>query len=235
MTPAKYLLYRLNFHKLLKKQADQLSKFVHYLKFAEWVSQNHDLELNDFRAPGSDYKRRYLVHEYLSNNKILNAPVSYLEFGVADGETLFWWLDKNTNPDSRFFGFDTFTGLPEDWGNYKKGTFDLKGIKPQVADSRVSLYKGLFQETLFEFLQSFDNSRKNFILLDADLYSSTLFVLTTIAPYLKTGDILLFDEFSAQEHEFLAYMHFLKAFPHIRVRTLAAANNYACVAFEVVA
>ena len=31
--------------------------------------------------------------------------------------------------------------------------------------------------------------------MDADLYSATLFTLTSFAPFLKKGDIILFDEF----------------------------------------
>lgn len=233
MTPAKYFIYRMNLHKIFSRQVDRFFKVLHFLKFAQWVSENQNLPLNDFPAKGIIYQRRYQVHEFVIKEKLKNEAINYLEFGVADGETIFWWLEKNTNPDSRFFGFDTFTGLPEDWGNYKKGTFDLEGKIPVVNDERAQLYKGLFQETLFDFLKTFSNDKKKFILLDADLYSSTLFVLMTIAPYLTTGDIIVFDEFSAQEHEFLAYKNFLQAFPDIHLKTLAASNNYGCVAFEV--
>lgn len=55
----------------------------------------------------------------------------------------------NTCPDSRFFGFDTFEGLPEDWtaGNTRKGGFDVGGAVPDLPDPRVRFVKGLFQET----------------------------------------------------------------------------------------
>ena len=41
--------------------------------------------------------------------------------------------------------------------------------------------------------------------MDADLYSSTLYVLTMLAPYLKAGDIVMFDEFTVPRHEYLAF------------------------------
>ncbi len=233
MTPGKYALYKLSAHKIFRPLTDRLFKVLHFLRFAQWVEENQQLEYNDFRADGSVYKRRYNVHELIAA-KLKDEPIHYLEFGVADCETLLWWISQNKHPESLFFGFDTFTGLPEDWGHYKKGTFDLQGVIPTVADKRVTLIKGLFQETLFNFLKTFPNDKKKFISLDADLYSATLFVLTTLAPWLRVGDILVFDEFSAQEHEYLAYTHFCKAFPHIGLKAFAAANNYACVAFEVI-
>jgi hypothetical protein len=233
MTPVKHWLFKLNIHGMMQPLTDRLFKLLYYFRFSEWLSDHRDLEVNDFPAEGNVYMRRYKVHGHIVKKEISNEPINYLEFGVADCETLFWWLKEHTNPSSRFHGFDTFTGLPEDWGIYKKGTFTLEGQMPQVDDPRVQLHKGLFQETLHPFLSTFDNSRKNIVLLDADLYSSTLFVLTTIAPFLKTGDIILFDEFSAPQHEYLAMVHFLKAFSYIRMTPFGAANNYACVAFRV--
>ena len=46
--------------------------------------------------------------------------LNYLEFGVADGHSFNWWMTENISLIHRFYGFDTFTGLPEDFGPIKK-------------------------------------------------------------------------------------------------------------------
>jgi hypothetical protein len=68
--------------------------------------------------------------------------------------------------------------------------------------------------------------------MDADLYSSTLFTLTTLAPYLKKGDIIFFDEFCVPTHEFLAVKNFTESY-YINLKPIAASNNFLFTAFVV--
>lgn len=51
----------------------------------------------------------------------------YLEFGVFQGTTINYIAQQKEN--ETIYGFDSFEGLPEDWGNIKKGTFDM-GLCP---------------------------------------------------------------------------------------------------------
>ncbi len=162
----------------------------------------------------------------------MGGPINYLEFGVADGHSFKWWLKENDNSNSRFYGFDTFTGLPEDFGPYKKGTFNNNNNVPVISDPRGQFFQGLFQQTLPGFLKSFDARNRMVLMLDADLYSSTLFTLTSLAPYLKEGDIIFFDEFVVPTHEFMAYKNFIDSF-YFRLKLIGAANNYYFVAFRV--
>ncbi|MEM3907849.1 MAG: TylF/MycF/NovP-related O-methyltransferase, partial [Nitrososphaerota archaeon] len=82
----------------------------------------------------------------------------------------------NNNPESRFFGFDSFSGLPEYWfKDFPAGPFNVGGKIPVIDDNRVNFVKGLFQDTLPDFLRTFKPRNKLIILLDADLYSSTMF------------------------------------------------------------
>ena len=69
-------------------------------------------------------------------------------------------------------------------------------------------------------------------MLDADLYTATLFVLTSLAPFLKKDDIIFFDEFVVPTHEFMAYHQFINSY-YFDLELLGAANNYYFVAFKV--
>jgi len=159
--------------------------------------------------------------------------INYIEFGVAWGESFKWWLKQNKNASSCFYGFDTFDGLPEDWGPFKKGSFSSNNELPDINnDARGKFLKGLFQQTVPGFVKELDNSKRNVILLDADLYSATLYALTSLAPYLKKGDIIFFDEFVVPTHEFKAYSDFIQSY-YINLELIAAANNYYFVAFKV--
>ncbi len=123
-----------------------------------------------------------------------------LEFGVFNGYSIHQFAGLNQNPESRFVGFDSFEGLPEDWtGKCPKGTFSQKGVLPEVRDTRITFVKGWFSDTLISYLQGTD-SRDRIIIchFDADLYSSTLFCLTTILQRFHHF-YFFFDEFSGQE------------------------------------
>jgi hypothetical protein len=158
----------------------------------------------------------------------------YLEFGVASGSSFFWWMKKNTNPGSLFRGFDTFEGLPEDWGGFKKGAMAFN--QTESKDDRGEFFRGIFQETLHPFIESNKDLLQNkpkIIHLDADLFSSTIFVLSQLYPYLKKGDIIFFDEFNVANHEFLAFKIFTESF-YVKLKPVGAVNNFYQTAFVVV-
>ena len=119
----------------------------------------------------------------------------FLEFGVFKGDSIKWWVNNCTHNSSKFYGFDTFTGLPEDFGMIKKGGYSANNLIPEVSNTQCLFIQGLFQETLFPFLKDYPNDQRKVIHIDCDLYSSTLYVLTTLGPYLKESDIIIFDEF----------------------------------------
>jgi O-methyltransferase len=202
-------------------------------KFSLWVSKNRKVAYNDFPSKW-DYNKRYAFYKWVIDKESLsNSAFNYLEFGVADGHSFRWFVQQNTHPESRFYGFDTFTGLPEDFGVYKKGVFNTNNQVPQIADARVKFYQGLFQQTVPGFLSELNNSKRNVVMMDADLYSATLYVLASIAPFLKKGDLIFFDEFAVPTHEFKALYDFLQAYM-LNIELIGAANNYYFAAFKVV-
>jgi O-methyltransferase len=205
------------------------------IRLSRWISQQPRAAiLNDFYQPFRDYAKRHTLHDHvIEREHIRSSPILYLEFGVASATSFTWWLEANKHPDSRFYGFDTFEGLPEDWGFYKKGA--MTSDAPVAIDPRAIFVKGLFQDTLFEFLKTHDinDGRKKIIHMDADLFSSTLFVLTTLAQYLNNGDVIMFDEFNVPNHEFHAFTCFSDSY-YIKTELIGAVNNYYQVAFRIV-
>ena len=207
---------------------------IYLSKISEWHLKQPKIKFNDFYTKGWDYSKRYKLYEFLFEEEKVNDKIKYLEFGVAAGHSFKWWVEHNTNAEAEFHGFDTFTGLPEDWGPFKAGAMSNGNKPPEINDKRVTFYTGLFQQTLPGFIEKLkqDNSKRKVIHLDADLYSATLYVLTMLAPYLKKGDIIMFDEFAVPQSEFLAYTDFVRSF-YIDLELIAAANNYFFVAFKV--
>ena len=76
-------------------------------------------------------------HFVFINEQILkNCDIDYLEFGVYKGESIIAWTNINSSERSRFFGFDTFEGLPSEWlSDAPKGTFSTNGEIPWINDA----------------------------------------------------------------------------------------------------
>lgn len=209
----------------------------HFNKMILWIYKNRSgLILNDFFSIKRDYSKRYRLYSALVTHFKLEAePITYMEFGVAHGASFQWWLKENKNSSSAFFGFDTFEGLPENWGGfYSKG--DMKADVPQFSDSRGKFIKGLFQDTLNRFIEEtrplLSSAQRRVIHMDADLYSATFFALSQLYPFLRKGDIILFDEFNVPMHEFKAYIEFTASF-YVKLKPVAAVNNFYQAAFVV--
>jgi hypothetical protein len=228
----KRLFIQLQLHKIFGAFISFFSNITYLTHFSRWAYQNKKIAYNDFPTKWSYDKRYPLYNWVIKNESLFDVPVNYLEFGVASGKSFQWFLEQNKHPQSRFYGFDTFGGLPEDWGPFKKGSFSNQNKPPVITDERGKFYTGLFQQTLPVFIKELDNSRRNILMMDADLYSATLYALTTLAPYLKKDDIIFFDEFVVPTHEFKAYLDFTQSY-YINLELIAAANNYYFVAFKV--
>jgi O-methyltransferase len=202
-----------------------------------WIREANrtSLLINDFYSWKRDYPKRYLLYDTVAAHYELDKKeLLYLEFGVASGSSFIWWMKKNTHPGSIFRGFDTFEGLPEDWGGYKKGAMAFD--QTVTEDGRAEFIKGIFQESLHPFIESNKNlllGKPKLIHMDADLFSSTIFVLSQLYPYLKKGDIIFFDEFNVANHEFLAFKIFTESF-YVKLQPIGAVNNFYQTAFVVI-
>jgi hypothetical protein len=208
-------------------------RFAYACRFSRWCSEHPGAEIPhrpDLRGPDS---KRCGLFEFLFETQHLDTQIDYLEFGVASGESFRWWVEHNGHPLSRFFGFDTFTGLPEDWDGLPQGAFSTGGHAPDIADPRCSFRAGLFQDTLRPFLDGYTARCRKVVHLDADLYSSTLFVLSCLGGKLNPGDILIFDEFGGILDEFRAFLDVSSAY-RLNLQLLGGANRFYHAAFLVV-
>lgn len=130
---------------------------------------------------------------------IVQAPPGLiLEFGVASGLSLNH-IAQIVAPRP-VFGFDWFQGLPEYWKpGCPQGTFACE--TPEQWPDNVRIVNGLFQETLDQFLAEHCGP-VGFVNMDADLYSSTAFVLSRIEDRFIDGTIVYFDEIQGASENF---------------------------------
>ena len=132
-----------------------------------------------------------------------------LEFGVYTGGTLTVIAQARDGRD--VYGFDSFTGLPESWrSRYPAGAFEVDAV-PTIPGAE--LVVGLFEDTLAGFLADHPGPVA-FLHLDADLYSSTRTVLQALAPRLRAGTVVVFDEYfnfpDWEAHEHRAWTEFVE-------------------------
>lgn len=130
---------------IFSKYSLRLDQLNYNAALNEWLTSN-DMPV---------FPDREALHRHV-NDLAPGAPVDYLEFGVFQGDSIRLWSQMNTNPESRFIGFDSFEGLPVAWGNsMKAGSFSTSGVVPEIADPRVSFQRGWFNDTLPQFLATF--------------------------------------------------------------------------------
>lgn len=152
-----------------------------------------------------------------------DVPLLYLEFGVCGGKSMRHMIQRFPNRAARFVGFDSFEGLPEDWGDKPRGTFSMKGKPPVIPDKRVSFVKGWFQDSLPPYVAKLPRKLPKAILVhyDPDLYSAALFVLCTLW-YSIPEYYFIFDEFMSEEA--IALHDFSRAYP-VDIEFLCQTND----------
>jgi hypothetical protein len=169
-------------------------KFRHSLSGAKELDSRESLWRHFFSCIGVDQR------------------ILLLEFGVFNGYSIHQFAALNKNSASKFIGFDSFDGLPENWApDCPKGTFSQGGQLPAVRDNRITLVKGWFSDTLIPRLRGIDSQDRIMVChFDADLYSSTLFCLTTVLQRFRRF-YFVFDEFSG--HEARALCDVMQGYP----------------------
>jgi hypothetical protein len=147
------------------------------------------------------------------NNVGREKNVLFLEFGVWEGKSINYFSTHLPNMSSRFIGCDSFEGLPERWATLREKTFSTNGRIPQTNDKRVTFVKGWFQNSFDHTMklahQLNSNADEVLVHFDADLYSSTLFLLSRLYNEFDRY-FFIFDEFVG--HESRALLNFQEAY-----------------------
>ena len=157
------------------------------------------------------YFNRWNFFDALVKQSIKKRP--FYEFGVWKGVS-FKYLKKFYKTG---YGFDTFTGLPEDWNlgkkTEKKNSYSSYGKIPNIKGGK--FVEGEFEKSLPKF---FSKKRPvaSLINFDADLYNSTLCALIHCKSIIDNETLLIFDEFIMNENwendEFKALSEFCKTY-----------------------
>lgn len=177
----------------------------------------------------------------------------YLEFGVAWGNTFlaaYHNAQRHHLKAMRFYGFDSFQGLPAIRGvdaagpcEYHEGQFaynvaELRGrlAREGVDLARVQFIQGWYDQTLnAETKRRLPIRKAAVIWVDCDLYESTVPVLDFITDYVQDGTILCFDDWfcfkgNPQRGEQRAFTEWRARNPRIRAyeyqKFEAAGNSF---------
>ena len=170
-----------------------MMKIKEFENIKKFKFQSGDTDTNAVRLRELEDLSKYLAKDKLN-----------LEFGVFSGTTIN--AIAEARPDLQFHGFDSFEGLPEDWDmgqkNVSKEAFDCQGSVPMV-EANVKLWKGWFDKTIPEFLDSeYNKTDIGYLHVDCDIYSSTVTILDSLNHLIVPGTIIRFDELSCWRYVF---------------------------------
>jgi hypothetical protein len=177
--------------KFARKMFEVLIEDIDMMEAVHSTASSVQFAREELKGVAAFKSRRRLFREVLPPAPFGEKDL-FLEFGVFKGDSINRLAELRN--DVRWYGFDSFEGLPEAWGRgARKGYFDLEGVAPPVHDN-VTLIKGLFENTLRSFVKQHGEQKIAFLHVDCDIYSATKTIFDNIGPMLRPGSIILFDE-----------------------------------------
>jgi tetratricopeptide (TPR) repeat protein len=119
------------------------------------------------------------------------------EFGVFHGKSIRL-LASLVGPHVTVDGFDTFEGIPEQWGDEPAGSYTAASEIPERCPLNVRFHVGLFADTLPGYVEAVGPPEKvpvRLINVDCDLYQGTVEIMEYLAPRIGPGTVIVFDEY----------------------------------------
>lgn len=187
---------------------NQVASAVYYRYFHRFDSVSSD------RVAG--FEQLYAAVDELGSLE----DADYCEFGLFKGFS-FWKAQEQAHKhgwsNTRFFGFDSFAGLPEieapdrtAHGEFRQGQYEC--TKQDVVDnleraggidwSRTFLIKGFFKDTLLpSVVTQYGIKRVGVAMIDCDLYTSTAEVLQFLGLLIDDGTVLVMDDWNSYDRD----------------------------------
>lgn len=136
---------------------------------------------------------------------------TYYEFGIFKGCPLLFaqkLISKFAGKEFKFYGFDSFEGMPESSIDYVGGycspgayAVSLEEVVACMSEhgadwSRIKLIQGWISEKfLRKYLALFIKRPPTILVIDTDIYEPCRDILNSMGPVLLPGTIILFDNF----------------------------------------
>ncbi len=163
-----------------------------------------------YLSQAADFKGRTHLFRYVLD-QVHDDSGLFLEFGGYKGDSINRLAALR--PGVRWYGFDSFVGLPEAWTlGARTGAFSIGGKLPPVRDN-ITLIEGFFEQSLPPFAAEHRGSKIALLHVDCDLYSATRTIFAELGDMLQAGSIVIFDEFinyaGWQEGEYKAFIEFV--------------------------
>jgi O-methyltransferase len=170
----------------------------------------------------------------------------YLEFGVFNGSSLgsaYLTAKKMNLKSMKFFGFDSFEGLPdgtnEEHDILQKGFYccpfekTKECLKRRGVDPKEIVWiKGVYNETLNdETIKKIKLGRIGIVFIDCDTYSSSKTVLDFLAPLITEPAIVCLDDWKLYDMdikgtgEYKSFNEFLEKNRHIKAKEIKSYNR----------
>lgn len=172
----------------------------------------------------------------------------YLEFGVFNGTSLscaHQVLNELGLDSAHCFGFDSFEGLPSEAAHDDKGIWfpgqfacRIDVTKKLLCErhidwERVTLIKGWFNDSLNDqTIERYGMRSVSIVMIDCDLYSSTVSCLEFVAPMLTDNAVLIFDDWNSHDladkklGERKAFEEFIAEHPEFAVEQVPGYNEF---------
>lgn len=162
--------------------------------------QKNQKKLEDLQI-ASDLEHLF---RFIINTEKIDGDI--LELGTYRGGSAILMADllKRMNSEKKIYACDGFIGLPYDdkfsRDKNSKGKFsdtNFQYVKNKIQkmgyDKSIEIIKGLFEETLESRLSS---KKFSFVMIDCDIYDSTIQSLDFVFPRLEKNGIIFFQNYS---------------------------------------